>query len=412
MRGELIAIGTELLMGETVDTNSAYLAQRLPAMGVEVRFVNVVGDQIEDLVEIFERGLSRSDLIITTGGLGPTDDDLTREAIARVFGEKIETDPDLLHSLQDFFRNRGTVMPPSNAKQAALIPSSRVLSNSRGTAPGWWVEKNGRVIVALPGVPLEMEHMWVNEVTPLLRGVANSSVIMTRTFKTFGLSESAVGETVEGLFGDRNPYLGIYARPDGIQLRLIAKGATEREALGLLAPAEAQIIKALESNIWGVDDETLEDRVANMLSERGLTVAVMESCTGGLLSSSITDVPGSSAFFQGGVVSYTENSKIQNGVDPEIIKSHGVVSASVVESMAESVRTSFGSDLGVGITGVAGPDPVGEVAPGNFYIGIAWAGGVSSTHHWVPPNRSIVKRRAVVSALIDMCNYLKTRPVG
>ena len=407
MNGEILAIGTELLMGEIVDTNSAFIAQRAPAFGIEIRHVTLVGDNLDDMVDSVNRGMRRSNILFITGGLGPTDDDLTREAIAKSLGEELRLDPEILEQIRTYIEGRGGVMPPSNAKQASITSSVTILPNSRGTAPGWWAEKDSCVVVAMPGVPGEMELMWSSEVVPRLRKFSTDSVILSRTLKTFALSESAVGEKVSHLFGLENPYLGIYARPDGIQLRMISKGKNEAEALSALAQVEEEIRNNLASNIWGVDDETLEQRVGSMLMERGLTLAIMESCTGGLLSSSITDIPGSSQYFQGGVVSYLEQAKVSFGVGQDIIENFGIVSSQVAESMAQRVRDQFHSDIGIGITGVAGPEPLGGVEVGNVYIGIASRQAVSSTHHRLPPNRALIKRRAVVLSLLEICKLFQ-----
>ena len=394
-------------MGEIVDTNSAFIAQRAPAFGIEVRHVTLVGDNLDDMVESVNRGIRRSNILFITGGLGPTDDDLTRESIAKALGEELRVDPEALEQIRTYIEGRGGTMPPSNAKQASTTSSVTILPNSRGTAPGWWAEKDDCVVVAMPGVPAEMELMWSSEVVPRLRKFATDSVILSRTLKTFALSESAVGEKVSHLFGLENPYLGIYARPDGIQLRMIAKGKNEVEALSALSQMEEEIRNNLSSNIWGVDDETLEQRVGSMLMERGLTLAIMESCTGGLLSSSITDIPGSSQYFRGGVVSYLEQAKVSFGVDQEIIENFGVVSSQVAESMAQRIRDHFHSDIGIGITGVAGPKPLGGVEVGNIYIGIASRQSVSSTHHRLPPNRALIKRRTVVLSLLEICKLFQ-----
>ena len=411
MRGEVLSCGTELLMGEIVDTNSAYLAARLPATGVELRHVSVVGDRMEDLVEAFQRGIARSDVILTTGGLGPTPDDLTREAIAAAVGEELSVDPDLLAHLQRTFQRRGTAMPEGNIKQATLIPSGQSLPNPMGTAPGWWVEKDGVTIVAMPGVPPELERMWLHEVEPRLRARQQGVVILSRTLKTFGYAESAISDSLRSLFGRENPYLGIYAKSDGIQLRIIARGETDADARGLLQPMEEDIRRILGPAIWGVDDETMEARLGDLLRQRGLSLAVMESCTGGLMASTITDVPGSSDYFRGGVVTYVNEAKSAHGVDPALIDRHGVVSAPVAEAMARAARGQLGADVGVGITGAAGPDGLGDAAPGTVYTGVAWDGGSASSSNRYPPNRPLVKRRAVGQALLLVYRTLLERGV-
>lgn len=409
---EILSIGTELLVGEIVDTNAAWLAARLPPLGITLRWVTQVGDDMGDLTYAFRQALGRSQVIITTGGLGPTADDLTREAVAEVLGEPLRVDEALLAQLTAYFQRRGVAMAPSNIKQATLIPSATPLPNPRGTAPGWWVERDGRIIVCMPGVPHEMEHMWQNEVVPRLRQRVRGIVILTRTIKTFGMPEGSVGEQIKDLFGKENPYLGIYAKPDGIHLRLIARAPTQRDALALIQPVEEEIRRRLEPIIWGVDTETPEQQVGAILKERGWSLAVMESCTGGLLASTITDVPGSSTYFRGGAVTYTAEAKIAHGVERGLIEAYGVVSPQVAADMARAAREAFGADFGVGITGVAGPDPLEGKPPGTVFIGIAWEGGARSIPGRYPPDRAMVKRRAVMHALLELGRTLAQRVRG
>ena len=256
MHAEIISIGTELLLGETIDTNSAYLADELVKLGIELRWVTKVGDHPGRLEEAVRRAWKRSDLTLTTGGLGPTSDDLTRESIAAVAGEKMEVQKDLLAHLKTQFEGRGIPMPPTNIKQATLIPSARVIPNAMGTAPGWWVEKDGHVIVALPGPPREITNIWENEVYPRLRTINPEIAIATRTLKTFGITEGGLDETLSDLFTSRNPTLGIYSKPDGIHLRAIATASTEAEARALIEPMESEIRKTVGHAIWGEDEDT------------------------------------------------------------------------------------------------------------------------------------------------------------
>ena len=406
MRAEILAFGTELLMGETLDTNSAHIAARLPALGVDLHTVTIMGDEMGEMVEMLHKCLERSDVVICTGGLGPTKDDITREAIAETFGETITLHPDLIAAMEANFRNRGQEMPETNKKQAGVIPSVTVLPNPRGTAPGWWAEKNGRIIIAMPGVPGEMVQMWDQQAAPRLKERAQGTVIMSRTFKTIGLGEAAVGEYVSSLFGRENPYLGIYARQDGIHLRLIARAPTQEAALELIAPMEAEIREALQFAIWGVDGETPEERVGALLAERGLTLAAMESCTGGLLASTVTDVPGASQYFKGSLVTYATEVKSLAGVSAALIEEHGVVSAEVAGAMAQAVLEALDADVGVGITGVAGPGPQNGIPAGTVYAGVAMNGTVESTVMRFPPDRPLVKRRAVVMALLQVYRML------
>ena len=271
MHAEILSIGTELLMGELVDTNSSYLASELAKLGIEVRWVTKVGDDPDRLHEAIERAFRRSDITLTSGGLGPTSDDLTRETIARVCGETMTVQDDLLEHLRGLFANRGFPMPETNVKQATLIPSAEAISNPMGTAPGWWVERDGSVIVAMPGPPREIQRMWANEIAPRLKERNTGVAIATRNLKTFGISEGGLDEILSPLFKSENPLLGIYSKQDGIHLRAIATAATDAEAAALIAPMEAEIRGIIgDDAIWGFDDETPESKTIALLKKRRL----------------------------------------------------------------------------------------------------------------------------------------------
>ena len=407
MKAEILAIGTEILMGQIVDTNSAWIADRLPALGIDLFFITTVGDNRGRLVETLRRAWDRSDLVITTGGLGPTEDDVTREAIADLLGEAMQMVPELEQALRERFLRRGTPMPERNLKQATVIPSATAIPNPRGTAPGWWVEKEGRIIVSMPGVRQEMYLMWEAQVEPRLRDLSDGTVILSKTLKTSGLSEALVDERLSPLLSSANPTIGVYAKVDGIHLRLTAKAARRGEAQHLIDELEPKVRAILEDVIWGADEETPEGTVGALLLRRGLTLATMESCTGGLLASTVTDVPGSSGYFKGGIVSYTNQVKMQSGVDPTIIEQYGAVSAETAIAMAASVRERLGADIGIGITGVAGPDPLEGKSPGTVFIGLATAKAQSVTSGGIYlPNRPDVKQRAVVNALLFLRRHL------
>ena len=357
MKAEIIAIGTEILLGEIIDTNSAYIAQRLPELGIDLFYKSVVGDNIGRIVETFDRAWNRSDIIFCTGGLGPTEDDMTREGIAKVLGEDPKVDPDLETRLRAWFSGRGYPMPESNIKQAWLIPSARAIDNPRGTAPGWWVERDRRIIVCMPGVPPEMERMWLKEVQPELERRSDGQVLVTRTIKTVGIGEGTVDEMAKPLYGASGVGIGTYARADGVHLRIGAKAKTREEAWALIRPVEDEMNRIFGSAIWGRDEDTMEGYIADQMHERRTTLAVMESCTGGLMANTLTDVPGASEYFLGGYVSYSTQQKIDLGVSAEVIEEFGVVSQETAKAMAQAARQRAGADYGVGITGVAGPDP-------------------------------------------------------
>ena len=407
MKAEIFAIGTEILFGQIVDTNSTWLASRLPALGIDLYYISTVGDNQARMVESLGRAWNRSDLIITTGGLGPTEDDLTREAIAELLGEPMTIGPELEEALRERWRRRGMPMPERNLKQATLIPSATAIPNPRGSAPGWWVERDGRTIVSMPGVRNEMYLMWEEQVEPRLRDQSDGTIILSRNIKTSGLSEALVDEMVSPLLSSTNPTIGVYAKVDGIHLRLSAKAARRAEAESLLKDLESQVREILKDAVWGVDEETPEGAVGTLLKERGLTVATMESCTGGLLASTITDVPGSSGYFRGGIVSYTNEVKIEAGVSPKSIEEYGAVSPEAAIEMAGAVRKKLGADIGMAITGVAGPDPLEGKPPGTVYIGLATAQDQRVTSGCIYlPYRPDIKQRATVYALLFLRKYL------
>jgi nicotinamide-nucleotide amidase len=368
-----------------------------------------VGDNLDRLSEAIRRAWDRSDLILATGGLGPTEDDLTREAIAAVLEEPLSVDGEMESRLRAFFASRGIVMPERNVKQAALIPSARAIANPRGTAPGWWVEREGRILVAMPGPPVEMERMWEKEVAPRLAKLATGGVIVSRTLKTMGIGEGSVDEMISPLLRSTNPSLAVYAKADGVHLRITAKAASREEAQRLIAPMEEEARGILGRTIWGADDETLEATVGAMLRERGLSVATMESCTGGLLASTVTDVAGSSSYFKGGFVAYTAEMKIALGVDEELVRRHGVVSQEVARDMARVARERLGADFGIGITGVAGPEPLEDKPVGTIHIALDDGRGPQAISYTFAQSRAAIKRRAVTTALAVLRRALLAR---
>ena len=313
MKAEIVSIGTELLMGELTDTNSSWIAGRLPALGIELQWVSIVGDDLPMLTEAFRRGMERSDIIFTTGGLGPTQDDLTREAVAAALGEAPLVQEEEIENLRQWFRNRGQDMPAHNVKQAHLIPSARFIKNRNGTAPGWWAEKNDKHIVCMPGPPGENRAMWADEIDAQLQSMIDTEVTITRNIKTLGLGEASVDEIISEYFGLENPYLGIYSKADGIHLRIIARAVDEASARAMIAPVEGAIHERLAPYIWGYDDETPELSVGAALLERGMTLATMESVSGGFLANTITEATSSKDWYRGGTVAFTEDAIVAAG---------------------------------------------------------------------------------------------------
>jgi nicotinamide-nucleotide amidase len=408
MKAEIVSIGTELLLGEITDTNASYLASQLPQLGIDLLWVTQVGDNLERLRECLERAWGRSDIVITTGGLGPTEDDLTREAIAAMLGEELSVDAELERWLRELFSRLGFHMPESNIKQATLIPSAEAIPNTSGTAPGWWVEKGRgergepKILIAMPGPPSEMRHMWKTELAGRLTEMSRGEVILSRTIKTLGMTESGTAEVVKPLLSSDNPTLAVYAKTDGIHLRITAKAGTREEAEEAIAQRETELRSLLGDIIWGSDEETLEGLVGALLLEKGITLATMESCTGGLLANTITDVPGSSKYFKGGLVAYTNEAKISYGVSASLIARHGAISPEVARDMARVARERLEADIGVGITGVAGPTEDEGKPVGTVHTAIDDGRETRLVLGQYPPLRHQVKRRATYNALFEL----------
>ena len=402
MRAEIVSIGTEILLGEIIDTNSAYIAERLPALGIDVYYKHVVGDNLGRLASVIGAARERADIVITTGGLGPTEDDLTREAVALVHGEQTAVDPELEVWLRGLYQRRGAIMPERNIKQTWLIPSARAIPNPRGTAPGWWVERDGKIVVSMPGPPSEMNRMWEEEVAPELLKRHDGTVLIKRTLKTAGIGESNVDEILSPLLKSENPSIGLYARADGVHVRMGAKAPTQEEARALIAPMEKEMRELLHPYVWGTDDDTFEKVLGEVLAERGLTIAVMESCTGGLLADTITNVPGSSRYFRGGLVAYATEVKEAMGVDPAVIAKYGVYSDETAIAMAKAIRERLGADIGIGTTGVAGPEPDGDHPVGEVHIAIDGGGKIPDQvlNFTFNQSRTAIKRRGVTQALM------------
>jgi nicotinamide-nucleotide amidase len=398
MRAEILSVGTELLLGHITDTNATYLAQQLAALGIDLLYVSTVGDNLGRLTEVVRRGHARSDLVVMTGGLGPTEDDLTREAIAATLGETPSVDEDYLVKLRDFFASRGVQMPERNIKQAWTLPSVTTLANPLGTAPGWWAERGGKLIVAMPGVPHEMTRMWEHEVTPKLRALS-AAALYTRILRVAGLGESTVEERLGALVRETNPTVATYAKRDAVDVRVTAKAATEEDARTLVDAMEARIRGELGESVFGIDAETLSSVALKLMTERKLFLGTMESCTGGLLASLLTDTPGVSTMYRGGFVSYATDLKEEWGVPRAIVEGHGVISVETARAMAQAARERLRADIGIGVTGVAGPETQEEKPVGTVHIAVAAAEWTRDTSQRFGGGRAEVKWRAAQAAL-------------
>lgn len=410
MKAEIVAVGTEILLGDITDTNSAFIAGELAPLGIDLYWMSVVGDNMGRLVDVLRRAWDRSDLILLTGGLGPTEDDITREGIARMLGEELTVDPELEKWLRGFFSSRGYPMPERNIKQATLIPSAQAVHNARGTAPGWWVQREGTVLVTMPGVPVELQQMWPEQVLPRIRKLLGGDIILSRTVKTLGIAEAAVDETLSPLLSSTNPTIGIYSKMDGIHIRITAKGKGEAAVWEVLSGMETRVRELMGDRVWGVDEQTLEGVVGELLIQKGLTLATMESCTGGLLASYITDVPGSSRYFKGGAVAYTNEMKVALGVPAALIEEHGAISPQVAEAMARAAREGMGGDVGVAITGVAGPDEMEGKPRGTVHMAIVAGDQAATFSYRYGFPRPQVKRWAALGAMFQLRRILLSLP--
>lgn len=376
-RAEIISVGTELLLGQIVDTNAAALARELAALGIDVYCKQTVGDNPQRIQDAVRLALSRAEVILITGGLGPTEDDLTVEATAAALGDELVPDPEVAAHIARFFERRGRVPPETVYKQALVPRSARVIPNTRGTAPGVHLEPDGRMIFIMPGVPFEMDGMLRAYVIPYLRAQGVGAVIRSVVLRVTGEGESAIEARIRDLIHSTTPTIAPYAKLGEVHLRITAKGAPA-DVTAQLARGEADVRARLGPLVYGVDDETLEDVVGRALAARALTIAVAESCTGGLLAQRLTNVPGSSAYFLEGVVAYSNDAKVDRlGVDRALIEAHGAVSAAVAEAMAAGIRTRAGADLGVSVTGIAGPTGgTAEKPVGLVFLGLAHPAGV------------------------------------
>lgn len=401
MKAEVISIGTELLLGEITDLNAAYLASQLPLLGIDLHFISTVGDNRQRLIETLNHAWQRSDIIITTGGLGPTEDDITREAIADFFQEPISIDQSLVSQFKELFKHFNMEMPESNIKQAAVIPSCQVIPNPRGTAPGWWVERDKHVIIAMPGPPGEMQQMWSSVVAPRLQREFCAAVIYSSTVKTFSLSEAKLGEITRSFLLARNPTVGIYAKPDGIHLRIAAKADSLDQAKQLVKTTTDEIRPLVGDYIWGTDTDTLETIIADLFIKKNMSLSTMETDTGGILANTITNVPGSLQFFKCGIVINRSELGERFGIDKNVISRYGPLSQEAVREMATSVRREFDTSVGVGLAGVI---ENGDAARklGTILIGIDDGQKTYAFQRTYPGTRLQIKQRAAIAALFEL----------
>ncbi|MGH9275830.1 MAG: competence/damage-inducible protein A, partial [Acidimicrobiales bacterium] len=401
MRCEVVAVGTELLLGQIVDTNSAWMGEQLALRGIEHLRQTKVGDNHARIVAVLREALARADAVIVCGGLGPTQDDITREAIAEVMGVGLERHDELADFIRDLFARRGRAMPENNLRQADVPEGATPIEQRTGTAPGLICPAGDKVVYAVPGVPYEMREMLERAVLPdLERRAGVRQIFVSRTLRTWGESESGIAELlaprIDALDITGNPTLAFLASGiEGIKVRLTARADTAPTANALLDAEEAEVRAVLGDLVFSGADEPMEAVVGRMLQGRGLTLAVAESLTGGLVASRIVGVPGSSEWFRGGVVAYASEAKVDLLGVPE----GPVVTEAAAKAMADGVRRLLGADVGLSTTGVAGPTEQEGHPPGTVWLGLALDGDVDAIHIRLPGDRDRVRQMTVISLL-------------
>ncbi len=401
MRAEVVAVGTELLLGQIANTNAAWISERLAEIGVDVLRHQVVGDNAERIEEAIATAVSRSDVVIVMGGLGPTQDDITRPALARVAGVDLIRHPEIERELSERFEIRRREMPESNLAQADVPEGGRYIKPERGTAPGLVLDVGSTRVYALPGVPAEMHEMAEGVVLPELAELAGPAALVSRTLRCYGLAESRVAELLDDLFhGSSNPTVAYLAGGGEVRVRLTAKAGARSDAESLLEPLEREARERLGDHVYGIDDDTLESVVGRLMTERGRTFACAESLTGGGLGERITAVPGASAYFLGSAVTYSLEAKRSIlGVSDATLDGPGPVSPECAAEMASGARRVFGADVAVALTGVAGPDAHGGAEAGQVWIALD-APDRNHQHgfRW-PFDRELVRRFTEMAAL-------------
>ncbi len=411
MIAELVTTGSELLLGQIVNTNAAYMAQELNRMGVDVCFQTTVGDNRARMKEVLAHALTRADLVITSGGLGPTRGDITKEVSAEVMGRTMALDEECVTRLKAHFARVGREMTENNLRQAMIPEGAHIFVNHAGTAPGVAIEKDGKMLVNLPGPPSEMKDMFQRSLAPfLVEKYGISSIVYSRVLHTYGIGESMLETKIDDLIlAQKNPTLALLVRPTGVIIRITAKAENEAAAEKLIAPVEKEIRGRLDSFIYGADDEKMEEIVGKELLEKKLTVATAESCTGGLVANRLTDVAGSSGYVKGGIVSYTDEVKENTlGVPCEILAEYGAVSELTARAMAEGARRALGADVAVSTTGLAGPGGGTEGTPvGTVFIAVSGVNGTVAEKHSFTGTRGQVKFRASQAALSLLRKYIK-----
>ncbi len=402
MKAEIIAVGSELLTPDRLDTNSLFLTERLNRLGIEVVRKLVVGDQRSQIRDAFREALGRVELVISIGGLGPTEDDLTRETVAELLGRRLRRDDSILRGIQERFRRLGRQMPEVNARQAMVPEGAMVLENARGTAPGLWLEADGHIVILLPGPPVELQKMFAEQVEARLAQRAPGVRLVKRELRVTGTTESDVEQRIAPIYTRyTDARTTLLASPGEIQVHLRVWSADAAAAEKLLDEMVERIVLALGENVFTTEGEGLEEVVARELNRNQATITVAESCTGGLLAERLTRIPGSSSYFLGGVVCYSNELKSAwVDVPAELIQAKGAVSSEVALALAEGIRRRSGSTLGLGVTGIAGPGGGSPEKPvGTVHIALAAASGAKERSIRFPGDRERIRWQASQAAL-------------
>ncbi len=402
LSAEIIAVGSELLTPEKTDTNGLWLTEKLMGIGVEVKLKTIVGDDEARLEETIRDALKRSDIVITTGGLGPTEDDVTRKVSARAAGRELKYHDDLETDLRERFRRWGREMPEINKRQAFVIEGAIVLPNPNGSAVGMMLNDTGKILAVLPGPPREMQPMFENHVLETLRSVAGNVSVVRRILRVSGMGESAVDELIAPIYKSCPAIqTSILFNRTEIEIHLSASATSKAAGAEMLDELAGKLSKKLGSAVFAMNGETMEEVVGNLLKARKETVSVAESCTGGMIGMRLTDIAGSSAYFLEGVVTYSNEAKKRAlGVPPEILDEHGAVSAETAEAMAAGMRQRAGTDYAISVTGIAGPDGGSEEKPvGTVFIGYSDAAKTKSLRMTLPGDRYLIRWRSSQAAL-------------
>lgn len=412
MKAEIIAVGTEILLGDIINSNAQYLAQELAALGIDMYYQQVVGDNENRILHAFDEAYSRSDIIITTGGLGPTDDDLTKEVAAKYFNKELLPDEESIEKIKKYFKFRQRKMTENNLKQGLIPEGAIVINNNNGTAPGVIIEENNKIMIILPGPPREMKPMFEETVRPYLQEKSDS-VLVSKMIKILGIGESAVAEDVKDLMdAQTNPTIAPYAKEVGVMLRVTAKAESEEGALRLITPVEEEIKKRLGDNVYATEDISIEDVVAKLLISKKLTISTAESCTGGMIARTLINYPGISEVFLEGAVTYSNEAKHKRlGVKNETLDKYGAVSEETAREMAIGIANTAGTDVSIVTTGIAGPDGGTEEKPvGLVYIGVYVKGQVTVQKHIFNGNRSRIRLQATITGL-DMLRRILIKKI-